>query len=714
MRTISLLLLFIYSFHCFSQTVSTIAGTGGSSYTGDGGPASAATLGSMGGIITDLNNNIYVGSDNQTLRQISQCGIIYLVAGTPGRAGFSGDGGSATASTLHFNSFTATDNSGNIFLADNGNQRIRRIAATTGIISTIAGTGTTGFSGDSGMASAATFNTPAFICIDKYNNIYISDLLNYRIRRIDSTGIITTYAGTGTRGHSGDGGPATAAKLFAVGGMKTDTNCNLYFADNYQVRKIDYSTGIITTIAGNGSAGYSGDGGPATSAATNFPQDVAVDQHGNVYFSDVINERVRVIDSSGTIHTILGTGISGFSGDGGPATAAQVYSPRGVAFDLCGNLLIADNGNSRIRKVELQTPLPAPIMSVVVTTPNDTICSGTVLTFTAVDSGNGSCSFYQWFVDTTAIPGATSSTYTYTPANGDSVKCKVATWNRCSSVSYATSNTIHMVVHPIVTPTVTITAAPGDTVCAGTTVTYSSTVSGTTGGSYQWLVNGAAMGSGSATYSYTHTSGDSVQCIFTGSAACLATAHDTSNTIRMVVDSAVHPAITLTGPLVWPPGGTVTITATVTGIAGSYTIYWYLNGALFAATTTPMFSFTKSASYDTVMAILVPNQPCADSAISNTRVISPKNEGWGSNESNILYNIQLYPNPAGNILYVTDLPPQGCTITLCDMLGREWVHTAAMGTTTQIALTGLPTSLYMVRIRDTRTGQNRVLRLRVE
>ena len=261
-------------------------------------------------------------------------------------------GGPAVEARLRFPRAVTLDAAGNLYIADPGDHRIRRVDSS-GTITTIAGTGVEGYSGDGGPAVDAQIHHPAGMVVDTEGNLFFSEPFERRIRRVDSSGIITTIAGTGEEGFSGDGGPAVQAQLGSPSGVAVDAAGNLYITviTNSTIRRVDPS-GTIATIAGVGRWGFAGDGGPAVQAHLNSPSDVAVDSAGNLYIADESNLRIRRVDSSGIITTIAGSGERGFAGDGGPAVEAQFDRPRGVAMDMTGNLYIADHGNHRIRKVD--------------------------------------------------------------------------------------------------------------------------------------------------------------------------------------------------------------------------------------------------------------------------------------------------------------------------------------------------------------------------
>jgi large repetitive protein len=291
---------------------------------------------------------------------VFQPGTMQTVAGN-GQVKSVLDGGKATSANLDLPSSITADGAGNLYIADSAHNRIRKVTAATGIISTIAGNGNASYQGDNGPANLATLDTPSGITIDGAGNLYIADTGNNVIRKITAaTGIITTVAGDGTAGANGDGGRATSAKLNAPWGVTVDNSGNLYIADtnNHLIRLVTAATGIISVVAGNGAnagggAGtFSGDGGLAVAAGLNYPYTVALDAAANMYIPDSGNNRVRLVSlSTGNISTFAGTGAGGYNGDGVAATAASIYSPSGLAFDPAGNLYISDSGNNRIRKV---------------------------------------------------------------------------------------------------------------------------------------------------------------------------------------------------------------------------------------------------------------------------------------------------------------------------------------------------------------------------
>jgi trimeric autotransporter adhesin len=382
-------------------TITTVAGNGTAGFSGDGGPATSAQLVFPQSVAVDSAGNLYIADyTNHRIRKVSN-GVITTIAGN-GTPGFSGDNGPATSAQLNLPRGVAVDSAGNLYIADTNNSRIRKVS--NGLITTVAGNGTFSFGGDGGLATSAQLNGPNDVVLDSAGNLYIADTGNGRVRKVSSgvittlaggalpvgdtgtatitsaqllepesvavdskgnsyiadagnhrirkisNGVITTVAGNGTYGFSGDNGPATSAQLYFPGGIAVDSASNLYIADsdNQRVRKV--SNGVIATVAGNGTPGFGGDNGPAASAQLNIPRGMVVDPMGNIYIADTGNNRIRMV-SNGVITTVAGTGTPGFSGDNGPATSAQLNFPLSVALDSVGNLYIAEGNNHRIRKV---------------------------------------------------------------------------------------------------------------------------------------------------------------------------------------------------------------------------------------------------------------------------------------------------------------------------------------------------------------------------
>ena len=328
--------------------IGTVAGDGTCCYSGDGGPAVKAQLHQPDGVATDAAGNLYIADlGNNRIRKVTAAGVISTLAGT-NQNGYSGDGGPATSAQLAIAWAVAVDPAGNVYIADSN--RIRKVSLN-GSIATIAGQRASGYSGDGGPAVNAQLDQPVAIAVDAAANLYIADTGNNRIRELAATGVITTLAGDGTRNYSGDGGPAAKAQLYNPEGLFAAPSGKLYFADYARIRMLTPG-GNIATVAGDGISGYSTDGIPATGAHLSQPEGVALDAAGNLYIADSgASNRIRKVTPDGTISTLAGNGTAGYSGDGGPAVSAQLNDPEGVALDAAGNLYIADSANGCIRKV---------------------------------------------------------------------------------------------------------------------------------------------------------------------------------------------------------------------------------------------------------------------------------------------------------------------------------------------------------------------------
>jgi sugar lactone lactonase YvrE len=558
----------------FAQTVTTMAG----GFVGDGGSATQASFQFAVGVVKDRSGNTYVTDEGeQRIRKISSAGIISTYAGT-GIAGFSGDGGLASKARINAPISITLDPAGDLVFADAGNERVRKITPT-GIISTIAGNGNIGYTGDGGPAINATFNIPWGVAYDSAGNLYISDRDNNVIRKVDTSGIITTYAGNGTAAYCGDNGPATSACLDFPRGITVDSHGNLFIADgvNRRIREVNIS-GTITTVAGDGQGGFTGDGGQATSAAIGnprgvavkngvlyisnagqarirsvtlstgiinsfigsfagydgdnhaplsseldvpsamiavsssamifmdsynarlrtlnsgivtttaggfigdgkaataaamvLPQGIAFDTSGNLYVAEFSANRIRKINTSGVISTVAGNGTSGYSGDGGPATSAQLYFPQAVIVDSSGNLFIADQGNNVIREVAAGTGI--------ITTFSADINFGGGLAFMSFDASQnlyvadaGACTV--WKLNSAGAATAVAGIAFDCGYNGDNIKATTALLNSPWGIAFDSKGNLYIADSANnrvrkVNPLGTISTFAGDgTACADST-----------------------------------------------------------------------------------------------------------------------------------------------------------------------------------------------------------------------------------------------------
>jgi len=330
----------------------TVATTASAQAPVNGVQATTVPLSLPGGLAYDSAGNLYIAATNDhVIRKVDLNGIITTVAGT-GTQGFAGDGGAATSALLDSPAGVALDSSGNIYIADTHNNRIREVLASTGVISTIAGTGVNGFSGDGAAATAATLSYPTAVAVDTAGNVYIADTNNHRIRKIIGT-TISTVAGNGDQAYEGDNVLATTTGLDTPNGVAVDASFNIYIGDthNQRVRLVTAATGFITTFAGTGVKTYTADGGAATGAALARPRGVAVSPNGTILIADSDNDRVRTV-TGGTINTAVGNGTQGFAGDTGLATAATIDTPRAVAATAGNNVVVSDTSNQRVREVD--------------------------------------------------------------------------------------------------------------------------------------------------------------------------------------------------------------------------------------------------------------------------------------------------------------------------------------------------------------------------
>ncbi len=545
--------------------IQSVAGNGGGANGGDGGLATNAQLSLPGGVFADAAGNIFIGdSSNCDIRVVfASSGILQTAAGNED-FGFSGDGGPAIYAELSTPYGVVTDAHGNLFIADVANNRIREVVAATGFIKTVAGNGTAGLSGDGGLATSAKLNGPLGVSVDAAGDIFIADTHNSRIREVfAATGKIATVVGNGTSG-LGDGGPAINAELYYPDGLFVDAAGDIFIADtnDERIREVVAATGNIKTVAGNGTAGFSGDGGLATSAELNFPFGIFVDGAGNIFIADTKNSRIReVVASTGIIKTVAGNGTAGFSGDGGQATSAGLNHPDGVWGNNRGNLLIADSSNNRIRSVSaIVTATPNCTLSAAPTAvlAGQTVMATLTCTATANDSLSGTVNWGD---------GSSNSTNSGTATGGSVILSFAHKYNTASNPTDSMSATvtdttsilagtvtpasIAITVSASTAPSCTLSAAP-TSVLAGRSVmatlactalandSLSGTVSWGDGSSPSTSTSVASSG-GSATLSFTHSYATASTPMIS------ATVTDTTSALTGIVSPA-SVAITVSAP----------------------------------------------------------------------------------------------------------------------------------------------------------------------
>ncbi len=618
-----------------TAVIRTVAGTGVSGFSGSGGPATSAQVGSIAGVAADGAGNVYFAdtANNVVWEVAAKTGIASVVAGN-GTPGYSGDGGAATSAMLNGPNSVAVDGSGNLYIADTHNNVIRKVTAATGEIATFAGDGQPGYFGgnlgDGGPAIDAQLNAPGSVALDSAGNLYIADTGNNRVRLVTaSTGVITTVAGNGSYAASGDGGPATSAGLYYPNALALDNSGNLYVACVYsgRVRKVVLSSGIITTFAGDGNeGGSSGDGGPAI-AAEIYPQGLAVDSAGNLYIADWLSVRA-VSAAAGIITRVAGNGYYGYSGDGGSATIASLYAPSGIAFDGSGNLYIADSYNYRVREVSPPAPAATPAISP---------ASGTYpspQTATITDSTPGAVIYYT--TDGTA-PSNASSVYAGPVAIPATTTLKAVAFAPGSAQSAVASATYTIIPIGAAAASVTLTPSaatitdeqPLSVAVSAAGASGQSTPTGSltlAGGSYS---SQQSLSSGAATFSIPagalSAGSNSLTASYSGDATYAAASGTTTVTVAPVLVTAPNPSAVA-------PGASATATATFSagsGYSGTMNLACALTASPTGAQSLPTCSLSPAsitiASGGTATATLTVNTTAAS---GGSALLSPESRTW--------------------------------------------------------------------------------------
>ncbi len=612
-----------------AQIISTVAGNGSwGAYIGDGGPATSAILDDLYYTYPafDSDGNMYFGQGGRhTIRKVDKFGIITTIAGQVNIIGYSGDGGPAINARIYRPTAMAVNKSNHLYFADQVSAVIRKIDEN-GVISTVSAKSSAVCGSAAGRhISVAGFGAIAAMIFDPFDNLIIADYGCDVIYKVDVAGNVTLLAGNYSRGYSGDGGPATSAALRYPCKPAVDAAGNLYIPDtqNHRIRKVT-PAGIITTIAGTGIDGYSGDGGPATAATLSFPGSVVIDKAGNLYIGD--NERlIRKIDPSGIITTFAGNNTWGYTGDGGPAIDAAIIATQGrISIDANDDLYFCDDRNFVIRKIS------NCLSSTYATQPvNDTLCTSGVAVF-SVSVFNAVTLQWQenkgqgWsnLSNNAIYSGATSASLTVTAAdigfNNFQYRC-VAT-NSCGDVY---SQPVQLLVTTPAAPQLTITST-ATTFCAGSPVTFTATpVNGGTAPVFQWKKNGINTGTNSSSYTDSNfVNGDVISCVLTSNASCLSTAVATSNAIAVTVNPLLVPAVSIQASATSICyGAAVTFTATSL-YAGTAPAYQWLKNGTNVGSGTAVYTDNTFNNGDIISCVLTSNEVCKTNSTANSNSIA--------------------------------------------------------------------------------------------
>jgi gliding motility-associated-like protein len=574
--------------------ITTVAGDGSNGSNGDNGPAVCAGVPNPQGVCADHTGNLYVTSSNAVRRVDVNTNNITSVAGSDSY-GYAGDGGPAKNALLMYPYDVCLDRIGNLYVSEYSGNRIRKIS-TDGTITTYAGTGVEGYSGDNGPATAAQIARPRGIITDDKNNLYIADTYNSVVRKVDAaTGIITTIAGTGSTASSGDGAPAINAGVPFPTNVGVDDGGNIYLLEvnagiTSRLRKIDAVTGIITTLAGSSVSAYSGDGGLAINASLLDPVSVEIDNRRNIYILEYDEPRLRKIDANtGIISTVAGNGVNDFSGDGGLATLGSMHNPGGTGLGFNGAIYVADQQNHRIRKLHPNQIQPIVFSKINVEGPAGEPCAGTSVMFTADITNAGSQAKYEWHINNLVSGGNNATFVTSDVLEGDSVYC-VFTSTHCGNEEIITSNkvAVHFGSDEPVQVVITPSAAK---VCRGDHLVVTASVLNASSPVYQWYKNDQQVGSNSASFDYLPVSGDDrIRCdvITQGCVGGVASSEE------IIVGAYPSPVVDVTPEhSTVPPGTPVALSAQINGSIVNYTwssVESLLNDNTLTPTTSPVIN----------------------------------------------------------------------------------------------------------------------------
>jgi gliding motility-associated-like protein len=621
------LILASLTFPSRGQIITTFAGKAPPPYlasSGDGGPALNANIGGMyhGSVAFDASGNMYLASmESNSVRKVDAAGIITTIAGN-GTIGYTGDGGPAINALLYHPGSVIVDNGGNIIFADQNGEVLRQIDPA-GIITTISAPYTGACAGEGVPLSQAVITEIYGLSKDNAGNIYVSDQACNTVRKISTSRIVTTVAGNGTYGFSGDGGPATSAQLAYPGQVGIDNAGNIYIPDcqNLRIRKVS-TGGTITTIGGNSVNASTGDGGPAAAAEFALPISICVDNSGNIYVAESYGYVVRKIDASAIVTDYAGNYSYGYSGDGGPASLAQVTEIENIDMDAAGNLYIVDYDNQVIRKVNncLTATFSSQPADVSLCTTGNATFSTTASNANSlrwqINSGTGWTDLTDNGVYSGSVTNTLSVTGVDATMNTNQFRC-VAN-NSCGNMYTLPASLT--VLTPVV-PSITISTA-ASTICSGApTLFQAMPANGGTTPTYQWQKNNLNVGGNSPTYIDANIAdGDIITCLLGSTATCITTSSATSNALTMTVDPVLTAAVSISASVNGIcAGAPVTFTASPVNEGTNPTYQWYKN-------TTPIGA--NSAAYtadnlqngDAVSCTLTPSYSCltAPNAASNT------------------------------------------------------------------------------------------------